>query len=135
MPTTFPPRVPLVFLGFAALTLAGAGCAGEPPDSTELAPGGSPIVYVGDVTAGESSSSAGRSLAEMVKGAGEGFRKMVPPIMQVVRFVLPPVILVASYFAFVGVKETYDEEFSGGAAAEAAEVVETTPPAGGEAVP
>jgi NSS family neurotransmitter:Na+ symporter len=72
--------------------------------------------------------------AEMVKGAGEGFRKLVPPILQVVRFVLPPVIFVASYFAFVAVKETYDVEFQGEAAA-TAEVVETMATAGGEAVP
>jgi NSS family neurotransmitter:Na+ symporter len=63
--------------------------------------------------------------AEMVKGAGEGFRKLVPPIMQVVRFVLPPVILVASYFAFVAVKETYDEEFRGEVEV-STEAVETT---------
>ena len=72
--------------------------------------------------------------AEMVKGAGERFRKLVPPIIQVVRFVLPPVIFIASFYAFVAVKETYDEEFRGGTEV-TTEAVETTASVGVGTVP
>lgn len=64
------PRIPR--LATAVLLALASGCAGEAPDSTESAPGGGPIVRVGDAVAGEMRASARRSLAELVNGAEPG---------------------------------------------------------------